>query len=228
MRILYAEDERQLSMAVTEILKIEGYEVDSVYDGAEAWEHLKANYYDAAIMDIMMPRLDGIQVLELMRQNEIYIPVLMLTAKATIEDKVEGLSVGADDYLGKPFAMKELIARLNSMIRRSVKYRNSMLKRGNISLDCDTNELKSDKGSLRLSGKESELLALFMKQKDYILTLHDINEVLWNNEQSENTVILYISYLKNKLNQIHSNVNIYQNNKGYIMDETKPQYQQLF
>lgn len=219
MRILYAEDERQLSMAVTEILKIENYEVDTVYDGAEAWEHLQSGYYDAAILDIMMPKMDGIQVLEAMRQNDIYIPVLMLTAKTTTEDRIEGLTVGADDYLGKPFAMKEMIARLNSMIRRNVKYKNSVLICGNISLNCETNELKSDNGSLRLSGKEGELLALFMKHRGYAFAPQKIIEMLWDNQQSENTVILYISYLKNKLNQIHSDVNINLNKEGYFIGE---------
>ena len=217
MKILYAEDERQLSMAVSEILKMEGYEVVEACDGAQAWERLQTEYYDAVILDIMMPRMSGIQVLELMRYHEIYTPVLMLTAKATIEDRVEGFSVGADDYLGKPFAVKELIARLNSIIRRNIKYKNSILKCGNISLDCDTNELKSDKGSLRLSGKESELLVLFMKQEEYIFTIDEMNNILWNHEQDENTVTLYISYLRNKLSQIHADVNIYQDEKGYFL-----------
>lgn len=218
MKILYAEDERQLSMAVTEILKMENYEVDAVYDGEEAENHLKSNYYDAAILDIMMPKVDGIQVLEYMRRQEIYTPVLMLTAKNATEDRIEGLTIGADDYLGKPFVMKELLARLNSLIRRNGTYRNSVLKCGNISLDLTTDELKSHQGSLRLSSKESELLALFMKQNGYLFTPSKINEILWNNEQDENTVILYISYLKNKLSQIHADSEIRNYEKGYVME----------
>lgn len=219
MKVLYAEDELQLSVAVTEILKMENYEVEAVHDGEEAWEHLKSDYYDAAILDIMMPNMDGIQVLERMRQQNIYIPVLMLTAKNAAEDRVEGLTIGADDYLGKPFAMKELLARLNALIRRNGKYRSTVLKCGNISLDCETDELKSDQGSLRLSSKESELLALFMKQNDSIFTSQKINEILWNNEQDENAVKLYISYLRNKLNQIHADTTICNYKKGYIMEE---------
>ncbi len=217
MKILYAEDERQLSMAVAEILKMEGYEVIKVYDGETAWEKIQSEYYDAVILDIMMPKMSGIQVLELMRHHEIYIPVLMLTAKSTIEDRVEGLAVGADDYLGKPFAIKELIARLNSIIRRNIKYKNSILKYGNIFLDCDTNELKSNKGSLRLSSKESELLALFIKQDGAIFTIDEMNDILWRHEQDKNTVILYISYLRNKLSQIHADMNIQQDEKGYFL-----------
>ena len=219
MKVLYAEDERQLSMAVTEILKLEGYEVDSVYDGREALDMLTANYYDAAILDIMMPKMDGMEVLKSLRQSENYVPVLMLTAKSAIDDRIDGLSLGADDYLSKPFAMKELIARLNSMVRRTISYKHKVLKYSNITLDCDTSELKTDSGSLRLSTKESELLTLFIKQNTPF-SAEKINELLWNKEKNESTVVLYISYLRNKLTQIHSNVNIFQNDEGYVMEDT--------
>lgn len=217
MKILYAEDERQLSMAVTEILKMEGYEVDAVHDGAKAWERLQTGCYDAAILDIMMPEMSGTQVLALMRSRKIYIPVLMLTAKSTTDDRIEGLSAGADDYLGKPFAMKELIARLHAVIRRNVKYRDFLLQFSNITLDRSSNELKSDRGSLRLSSKESELLALFMKQGDYAFTVDELSKLLWDGEQDDSAVTLYLSYLKNKLEQIHAAVNIYRNENGYFL-----------
>lgn len=217
MRILYAEDEPQLSMAVTEILKMEGYQVDAVHDGAKAWERLQTGCYDAAILDIMMPEMSGTQVLALMRGRNIYTPVLMLTAKSTTEDRIEGLTAGADDYLGKPFAMKELIARLHAMIRRNVRYRDSLLQFDNISLDCSSNELKSDSGSLRLSSKESDLLALFMKQGDHAFTVDELRSLLWDREQDENAVTLYLSYLKNKLEQIHAAVNIYKSENGYFL-----------
>lgn len=221
MKILYAEDEQQLSMAVTEILKMEGYEVDPVYDGQTAWEKIQNGYYDAVVLDIMMPKMDGIEVLSNIRSNEIFTPVLMLTAKTAIEDKIEGLSMGADDYLSKPFAMKELIARINSMIRRTVRYKHTVLKHSNISLNCETAELKTEVGSLRLSNKESELLTLFIKQNGTCFSIQKINEILWDSQQSESTVILYISYLQNKLNQIHSLVNILQNNDGYFMEDSQ-------
>ncbi len=219
MKILYAEDEKQLSMAVTEILKLEGYEVDAVYDGQEAWDMLRTNYYDAAVLDIMMPKMDGMEVLSKLRASENYVPVLMLTAKSAIDDKIDGLSLGADDYLSKPFAMKEMIARLNSMIRRTMSYKHKVLKHSNITLDCDTSELKTEDGSLRLSTKESELLALFIKQNKPF-SAEKINELLWNKQQSESTVVLYISYLRNKLSQIHSLVNIFQTDDGYAMEAT--------
>lgn len=222
MKILYAEDEPQLSMAVTEILKIENYDVDAVYDGDAALHHLKSGYYDAAVLDIMMPKKDGMQVLMEMRKNKIYTPVLMLTAKTSLENRIEGLTTGADDYLGKPFAMKELIARLGSIIRRNETYKDTVLKYGNISLDCKTFALKSDNSSLQLSSKECELLALFMKQPEYPFSSQRINEIVWNGEQDENTVKLYISYLRNKLLQIQAEETICQNKKGhYYIEETR-------
>ena len=155
MKVLYAEDERQLSVAVTEILKMEGFEVTPVYDGQEALDMLDKDYFDVVVLDIMMPKKDGIEVLESMRRSGNYTAVLMLTAKATVDDRITGLSSGADDYLAKPFAMKELVARLNSLIRRNSSYRHSTVKLSNIELDSNTCELRSDKGSLRLNNPEA-------------------------------------------------------------------------
>ena len=158
MKVLYAEDEKQLSMAVTEILKLEGFEVDPVYDGEEALEHLKAGSYDIVVLDIMMPRLDGIKVLSIMRSNGIYIPVLLLTAKAEVEDRIEGFKEGADDYLAKPFAMAELVARLNAIARRKTEYRVRNMELSNLFLDCDSGEIRTAYGSLR--GKQRYSLCL--------------------------------------------------------------------
>ena len=157
MKVLYAEDERQLSVAVVEILKMEGFDVTPVYDGEEALEALDKDYFDAVVLDIMMPKKDGIEVLEAMRQNGNHTCVLMLTAKATLDDRIAGLSTGADDYLSKPFAMKELVARLQSLIRRNNDYRHSVIKYANIELNSNTCELRSDKGSLRLNNPEADL-----------------------------------------------------------------------
>ena len=123
MKILYAEDELQLSMAVTEILKMEEYEVDAVYDGEEALEHVLNQEYDAIILDIMMPKKSGIEVVTAMRDKGIFTPVMLITTKNETDDRIAGLSSGADDYLGKPFAMGELIARLNAMLRRTTQYK---------------------------------------------------------------------------------------------------------
>ena len=204
MKVLYAEDERQLSVAVTEILKMEGFEVTPVYDGGEAWEMVQKNYYDVVILDIMMPVMDGIEVLRRMRESENFTAVLMLTAKATVDDRITGLTVGADDYLGKPFAMKELVARILSLVRRNGSYRQETMRVANIELDCASGELKSDKGSLRLSSAEVELLSFLIKNPNAFFTCDQLNERVWQGRESAQKAELYAFYLKNKLRQIHA------------------------
>ena len=221
MKILYAEDELQLSSAVTEILKMEGFEVTPVYDGEQALDALKKDYYDAVVLDIMMPKKDGIGVLTEMRRDGDHTSVLMLTAKATVDDRIKGLSVGADDYLSKPFAMKELVARLNSLIRRNSDYRHSVLKYANIELDSNSCELKSDKGSLRLNNTEAELLSFFIRNIGTFYTAAQINDQVWGGRESAEKAELYIYYLKNKLRQIHSDVSILISGETYALGEEK-------
>lgn len=204
MKVLYAEDEMQLSVAVTEILKMEGFEVTAVYDGGQAWEAVQNEYFDVVVLDIMMPVMDGIEVLRKMRESGNYTTVLMLTAKTTVDDRITGLSSGADDYLSKPFAMKELVARLNSLVRRTSSYRSPTLKTANIILDCGSGELKSDLGSLRLSNTEAELLTHFIKNPGVFYTADDINRLVWDGKESADKAELYVFYLKNKLIQIRS------------------------
>lgn len=208
MKVLYAEDERQLSVAVTEILKIEGFDVTPVYDGEEALKALDQDYFDAVILDIMMPKKDGIEVLQTMRENGNHTCVLMLTAKATVDDRITGLSTGADDYLAKPFAMKELVARLQSLIRRSSDYRYSIVKYANIELDSNSCALKSDKGSLRLNNPEAEILTYLIHHVGTSCTAATINEEVWGGKESPEKAELYLYYLKNKLRQIHSEVGV--------------------
>ncbi len=208
MKILYAEDERQLSSAVTEILKMEGFTVTPVYNGREALEKTESDYFDAVVLDIMMPELDGIGVLREMRKRGNHTAVLMLTAKATVDDRIAGLSEGADDYLAKPFAMKELVARLRSILRRQNDYRHSVLKTANIELDSNTCELRSDKGSLRLNNTESELLTFLIHNSDHFYSAEEINDNVWNGRESPEKAELYVFYLKNKLRQIHAEVGI--------------------
>lgn len=217
MRILYAEDEKALSNAVAEILRMKGYEVAAVYNGLQAWERLNTEYYDAVILDIMMPKLDGIQVLERMRKQEDFTPVLLLTAKSTVEDRIGGLAVGADDYLSKPFDMGELLARIDSMIRRTTKYRVRKLKYGNITLNCDTCELQSERGSLRLSSKEVQILGFFMENAGVLFNLSQIGEWLGKNEDMDHAVILYMSYLRNKLSQLHSDMEIVRIQDSFVL-----------
>ncbi len=220
MKILYAEDELQLSVAVAEILKMEGFTVTPVYNGVEAVEALKKDYFDALVLDIMMPLMDGIEVLKYVRESGNHVPVLMLTAKATVDDRITGLTEGADDYLAKPFAMKELVARLRSLLRRQSDYRHSIIKHANIELDSNSCELKSDKGSLRLNNTEAELLSFLIRNINESFTAEQINDQLWNGKESSEKAELYLFYLKNKLRQIHSETEIIIEGDRYSLGES--------
>ena len=219
MKVLYAEDERQLSVAVVEILKMEGFEVTPVYDGQEALDALKNDYFDAVILDVMMPRVDGIEVLRQMRQEGNFTAVLMLTAKASLDDRVEGLTVGADDYLAKPFAMKELIVRLKSLLRRNIDYRHTVIKYANIELDTNTCELRSDKGSLRLSNPEADVLSFLIRNIGTYYTADEINTQVWNKKESPEKAELYVYYLRNKLIQIRAKVKVLIRDNTYALWE---------
>lgn len=219
MKVLYAEDERQLSVAVVEILKMEGFEVTPVYDGQEALDALKNDYFDAVILDVMMPRVDGIEVLRQMRQEGNFTAVLMLTAKASLDDRVEGLTVGADDYLAKPFAMKELIVRLKSLLRRNIDYRHTVIKYANIELDTNTCELRSDKGSLRLSNPEADVLSFLIRNIGTYYTADEINTQVWNKKESSEKAELYVYYLRNKLIQIRAQVKVLIRDNTYALGE---------
>ncbi|MBQ1507132.1 MAG: response regulator transcription factor [Ruminococcus sp.] len=221
MKILYAEDEKQLSAAVTEILKMEGFTVTPVYNGSEAVEAMKTDFFDAVILDIMMPVMDGVETLRYMRNNGIHTPVLMLTAKSTVDDRIAGLSEGADDYLTKPFAMKELVARLRSLLRRSGDYRHSVIKYANIELNTDNCELKPDKGSLRLNNTEAELLSFLVRNINTGFTPEKINSMVWNGKGSSEKAELYLFYLKNKLRQIRADVNILTDGGEYSLGDEK-------
>lgn len=219
MKLLYAEDEIALSMAVTEILKMEQFEVDSVYNGNDALSHIEKNHYDTVILDIMMPQKSGIEVVEQMRASGDFTPVLLLTAKNETEDRIHGLSCGADDYLGKPFAMGELLARIQALLRRTNQYKETTLTFGNITLNCENNELNSPHGSLRLSNKESQLLAFFLKHPLIAHTCEELLQALWGKEEKYTTLTLYISYLQNKLKQIHAQCTISYLHNSYILQE---------
>ncbi len=218
MKILLAEDTKDLNKVVTAALEHEGFFVDSCMDGAEAFEHALSDSYDAIILDIMMPEMDGLEVLSEMRSRNIVTPVLLLTAKAEIEDRVTGLDAGADDYLSKPFAMKELMARIRAMTRRKQEYDTGKMDFGDLSLNGETFELKCE-NSIRLSVKEFELLQLLIMNCGRLLTANYIIGVIWDNSKdaSENTVALYIQYLKDKLKAIASKVSISARDGGYMI-----------
>lgn len=209
MKILLAEDTRDLNRVITVALQHEGYEVDPVYDGEEASAHAFQNGYDLIVLDIMMPKKSGIEVLREIRSANNVTPVLLLTAKAEVDDRVSGLDAGADDYLTKPFAMKELLARVRAMTRRKAEYGAGELKFGDLTLDADKFELTSE-NSIRLSVKEYELLQTLILHPDRDLDTGYLLERVWNNapDATSDTVWLYISYLRGKLTSIASCVKI--------------------
>lgn len=221
MRLLLAEDERELSNALVAILKHNNYSVDAVYDGLEALEYLKSQDYDGVILDIMMPKMDGITVLKTIRRQGNGVPVIMLTAKSEIDDRVLGLDSGANDYLTKPFASKELLARIRAMTRQT-KTANSCLSLGNITLNRATFELSSPTGSFRLANKEFQMMELLLSNPRHLISTERFMEKIWgyDSEAEINVVWVYISYLRKKLAALKACVQIKASrNVGYSLEE---------
>ncbi len=224
MRLLLAEDEKPLSRAVTAILQRSHYTVDTVYDGEEAMEYLESDIYDAIILDIMMPKKNGLEVLKYLRQKGDLTPVLMLTAKSEVEDKVTGLDLGANDYLTKPFDARELLARLRAITRAQTEHGSSQLSVGNITLDRATFELSSPTGSICLANKEFQMLELMMSNPLQLISSERFLERLWgyDSEADVSVVWVYISYLRKKLAMLQANVQIKATrNAGYCLEEQK-------
>ena len=209
MKILLAEDTRDMNHVLAAALTHEGYDVDSAFDGEEALDFVRTNGYDAMVLDIMMPKKDGLQVLKELREENIVTPVLLLTAKAEVDDRVNGLDAGADDYLTKPFAMKELLARVRAMTRRKTEYAAKELQYGDFSLDDEKFELSCE-NSVRLSVKEFELLQALILNQNHEVSTQYLLEHVWDGaeEAGPDTVWLYISYLRGKLRSVASNVEI--------------------
>lgn len=224
MRLLLAEDERSLSRAIVVILEKNNYSVDAVYDGEEALEYLKLGNYDGVILDIMMPKLDGISVLKKIREEGNNVPVLILTAKSEIDDKVLGLDSGANDYLTKPFATQELLARIRAMTRNLNNQLTSRLQMGNVTLDRATFELSTSSGSYRLANKEFQMLELMMSNPRCLISTERFMEKIWgcDTDAEINVVWVYISYLRKKLNALNANIQIKATrNAGYSLEEIK-------
>lgn len=223
MRLLLAEDERSLSRAICAILQKNNYSVDAVYDGREALDYLASENYDGVILDWMMPGADGLSVLREMRRRGDMTPVLFLTARSEIDDKVEGLDSGANDYLTKPFATAELLARLRAMLRTSPAQPDSCLRMGNITLDSASYELAGPAGSYRLANKEYQMLEMLMRQPGKLVSTEHFMERIWgyDTETEVGVVWVYISYLRKKLTAIGADVRIRaQRNAGYCLEET--------
>lgn len=221
MRLLLAEDEKELSDALVTVLKYNHYSVDAVYDGEAALEYLQAADYDGVILDIMMPKMDGIQVLTRVRQSGNQVPILMLTAKAEVDDKVLGLDKGANDYLTKPFAMKELLARIRAMTRGREEADHT-LRYGNITLDRATFELKGPGAVFRLANKEYQMMEMFLANPRQLISTDRFLEKIWgyDSEAEPQVVWVYISYLRKKLAAVQADVQIKAaRNAGYSLEE---------
>ncbi len=221
MRLLLCEDERELSNALTAILRHNNYSVDAVYDGQDATDYLACGSYDAVILDVMMPKKDGFSVLKELRQSGNSVPVLMLTAKSQVDDKVMGLDSGANDYLTKPFETKELLARLRVLTRGQGDSATSLLTMGNISLNRATFELKSPKGVFRLANKEFQMMELLLVNVPNVIPTERFMEKIWgfDSEAEINVVWVYISYLRKKLVALGADVQIKATrNTGYSLE----------
>ena len=221
MRLLLAEDEKTLSNALVTILKHNNYSVDAVYNGEDAIDYIETGVYDGAILDIMMPKVDGITVLKTIRAGGNKMPVLLLTAKSDVDDKVLGLDAGADDYLTKPFVTKELLARIRAMTRRQAELTDNSLSFGDLKLDRASFELSSPSGKLPLTAKEFQIMESFMNHPSQIISAERLMEKIWgfDSDSEINVVWTYISYLRKKLKLLQSGVTIKAvRNIGYTLE----------
>ena len=221
MKLLLAEDELSLSRALVHILEKNNYNVDTVYNGNDTLDYIENGNYDAVILDIMMPGIDGITVLKKLRTHGNQIPILILSAKSEIDDKVLGLDSGANDYLTKPFDSKELLARIRTMTR-SVQAVDSKLSFGNITLDRASYELSSTTDSFRLANKEFQMMELLMTNPKQLVSTERFFEKIWgyDSDAEINVVWVYISYLRKKLTALNANIQIKATrNAGYSLEE---------
>ena len=208
MKILFAEDETDLREVVTAYLEYQGYHVDAVSNGREAAEKAATDAYDAMVMDIMMPEMDGVSAMRQIRESGNMTPAIFLTAKAEVADRVEGLDAGADDYLTKPFAMEELSARLRALGRRKREYRARQLSFGNLVLDFEASEIKAQ-NAIGLAHREVSLLCCLLSNTDREMTAEELLKEVWNHESADaDTVWMYISFLRAKMQSIQANVTI--------------------
>lgn len=223
MKLLYAEDEKALSEAVVDILTHYKYIVDPVYNGEDAYDYAMYGDYDGVILDIMMPKKDGLEVLTELRRNGYKKPVLLLTAKNQVEDRIKGLDAGADDYLPKPFDMGELLARVRAMLRRSEDFHSNQLQFGDLTLDVENGILSCGENTVVLPKQEYRLMEQLMLNHTMYMNSEDLLEKAWgyNSDADINSVWLYISYLRKRLTGIGSKVEIVtRRNFGYKLEQT--------
>ena len=221
MKLLYAEDEPALSEAVVDYLTYHKYIVDAVYDGAEAYDYAMSGEYDGIILDIMMPKRDGLEVLSALRRNGCRTPVLLLTAKTQVADRIRGLDTGADDYLPKPFDMGELIARIRAMLRRREDFHPDLIRFGDLTLNMQSGEICVGEMSFQLPKQEYRLMEQLMLNNTMFMSTEDLLVKAWgyNTETDINSVWLYVSYLRKRLTAMNSKVEIVsKRNIGYKLE----------
>lgn len=224
MRILIAEDEAAIARALKVMLEKNKYSVDMVHNGNDALAYIRSTVYDALVLDIMMPGKDGIEVVKLARNEGVTTPVLFLTAKSEVSDRVAGLDAGADDYLSKPFAASEFLARVRALTRRSNSYVSSSIIVGNTTLDCGAYILKTLNKEIRLNNKEYQLAELFFRHPRQIFSTEHLMDKIWGLDcETELDVIwTYIGFLRKKLRQIDSNIEIRTiRGVGYSLEEAE-------
>lgn len=224
MRILIAEDEVELAKGLKYLLEKNKFSVDIVHDGKAALEYFHHTAYDAIVLDIMMPKMSGLEVLAQIRRERSAVPIMMLTAKAEIEDRVEGLEQGADDYLPKPFSTREFVARVKALTRRSGGYREVLLGLGSVTLDCNCYELRCGQQSVRLNNKEYQMMELFLRHPHFVFSTEHLMNKIWglDAEAEIDVVWTYISFLRRKLKSIHADIEIKTiRGAGYSLEEYK-------
>lgn len=221
MRILIAEDEVSTAKALKVLLEKAKYSVDIVHTGTDAWDYISSGSYEVIVLDIMMPGMSGLEVLSLIRKNNIKTPVLLLTAKAEIEDRIAGLDAGADDYLPKPFDTGELIARIKALGRRSENYSDSEKKAGNLILDGNRYEMRAGDSSVSLTNKEFQLMELFVQYPGYVFSADHLMEKIWgmDSESDVDVVWTHIGFVRKKLRTIGADVEIKTiRGAGYLLE----------
>ncbi len=222
MKLLYAEDELSLSEAVVDVLQFQNYSVDAVYHGQDALDYALSGHYDGIILDIMMPRLSGLEVLQRLRDAKVRTPVLLLTAKGEVEDRIRGLDLGADDYLPKPFAMGELLARIRAMLRRREEFTPDVLCLGTLCLDRRTYALSVGEKQVVLPKLEYQMMELFLLNRGIWLSTEDILVKVWGYDTDADIGIVwvYISYLRKKLAALGADVVLKaKRNVGYTLEQ---------
>ena len=225
MRILVIEDSIRLADTISDALKKENYLVDSVYDGLSGYDNAASDIYDIVILDLMLPKINGYDVLSKLRKTGHNVPVIILSAKTELEDKLLGFMNGADDYVTKPFEIQELLMRIQAICRRNLNQNPSLLQEGNLLLDLDSCELKNSdtEKSMKISGKELQLLEFFLINHNQVLEKEQITTKIWgyDSDAEYNNVEVYVSFLRRKFKHLKINVNIRSiRGIGYILEES--------